>query len=285
VNDSITLRKLTADDVPFACELNALAGWNQTEKDWRGYLEFEPNGCFVAEAEGRRAGTATTISYGDRFGWIGMVLVLPDFRRFGIGTKLLRAAIAYLQQSGVAAVKLDATPMGKKVYVPLGFVDEYEMSRYDGIVPAGCAAPVTVRPFAERDLPDVAAFDAPIFGAPREHVLRSMLSRKPELCFIAREGSAVRGYLFARDGRVTLQVGPWEADDAGIAEQLLQALFARIGGRRLFVDVLHPNPTARAMMERHGFSIQRSLTRMYLGKNLHPGRPEKIFGISSPEKG
>src|SRR5258706_11710604 len=149
-------------DLAFACELNALAGWNQTEKDWRGYLEFEPNGCFLAEAEGRRAGTATTIRYGDRFGWIGMVLVHPDFRRFGIGTKLLRAAIDYLQGCGVAAVKLDATPMGKRVYEPPGFVDEYEMSRYDGMVPAGVAMPEAVASQAGGGLAGGGGFDWPL---------------------------------------------------------------------------------------------------------------------------
>lgn len=282
---AITLRRLTPGDLHFACELNALAGWNQTESDWRGYLEFEPDGCFLAEADGRCAGTATTIRYENRFGWIGMVLVHPDFRRFGIGTKLLRAAIDYLQQRGVAAVKLDATPMGKKVYVPLGFVDEYEMSRYEGVVPAGVRAPPRVQSMTERDLAEVAAFDAPIFGAPREHVLRSMHSRKPGLCFVVREAGAVRGYLFAREGRIALQIGPWEAADAATAEDLLHALFARIAGRRLFADVLHLNSTACALMQRHGFSIQRSLTRMYLGENRHPGTPERVFGISSPEKG
>lgn len=286
MSPSVELRKLTAADLAFACELNALAGWNQTEKDWRGYLEFEPEGCFLAEAEGRRAGTATTIRYGDRFGWIGMVLVHPDFRRFGIGTKLLRATIDYLQGCGVAAVKLDATPMGRKVYVPLGFVDEYEMSRYDGVVNEGVAAPSAVRSLSVADLADVAAFDAPIFGAPREAVLRSMLSRKPEFCFVARDaGGRVRGFLLAREGRIAVQIGPWEADDATTAALLLQALFARIGGRRLFVDVLHPNAAARAMIENVGFAIQRSLTRMYLGENRNPGVPEKVFGISSPEKG
>jgi creatinine amidohydrolase len=125
----IALRKLTAADVPFATELNGIVGWNQTEKDWRGYLEFDPEGCFIAELSGRPAGTATVIRYQDRFGWIGMVLVHPESRRFGMGTTLLRHAIAYLQKCGVAGIKLDATPVGRKVYVPLGFCDEYERSR------------------------------------------------------------------------------------------------------------------------------------------------------------
>lgn len=280
----ITLRPLSTADLAFACELNALAGWNQTENDWRRYLEFEPDGCFLAAAGGRSAGTATTIRYGNRFGWIGMVLVHPDFRRFGIGTQLLRATIDYLQRNGVAAVKLDATPMGKKVYVPLGFVDEYELSRYDGTVPAGIA-PADAQPMTERDIAEVAAFDAPIFGAEREHVLRSIWRRQPELSFVVRERGGVRGYLLAREGRVAAQIGPWEAADAPTAERLLRTLFARIAGRRLFVDVPHINPAGCALLERLGFGIQRSLTRMYLGENRHPGTPENVYGISSPEKG
>ena len=97
------------------------AGWNQTERDWRGYLSYDPEGCFVAEVRGQPAGTATTIRYGDRFGWIGMVLVHPDHRRLGLGTRLLKQAIARLQECGVRCTKLDATPMGRTVYVPLGF--------------------------------------------------------------------------------------------------------------------------------------------------------------------
>jgi len=70
-----------------------------------------------------------------------MVLVDPEQRRLGIGSRLLRHAIAWLQARGVAAVKLDATPLGRKVYVQLGFVDEYGLARYGGVAPAAEAAP------------------------------------------------------------------------------------------------------------------------------------------------
>ncbi|MGH7959720.1 MAG: GNAT family N-acetyltransferase, partial [Opitutaceae bacterium] len=125
-HDDVALRVMRPGDVPYAHALRQIAGWNQTEHDWRGYLTYDPDGCFVAEVRGKPAGTATTIHYGRRFGWIGMVLVHPDYRRFGLGTRLLKRAITRLQQCEVRCIKLDATPMGKKVYVPLGFVDEYE---------------------------------------------------------------------------------------------------------------------------------------------------------------
>ena len=41
----------------------------------------------------------------------------------------------------------------------------------------------------------------------------------------------------------------------------------------------------RELIRRRGFTVQRTLTRMFLGNNAHPGNPELVFGISSPEKG
>ena len=283
---AVTLRTLGADDIAFADELRAGAGWNQTTNDWLGFTSFEPEGCFVAKVEGRRAGTATTIRYQDRFGWIGMVLVHPGQRRLGIGSKLLRHAITWLQQQGVGCVKLDATPMGRNVYLPLGFVDEYGLARYQGVAPAvEEPADGTVGLLTEADWPAIVALDQAAFGADRSVVLQSLSRRHPELSFVCRRKGVVVGYLLARQGAGAAQVGPWVAQDTPGAEQLMQALFRRILGRRVFFDVIAPNPDAAALLQKHGFTVQRTLTRMFLGANAHPGETRLVYGISSPEKG
>ena len=282
----VNLRLMSGQDVAFANRLRELAGWNQTVRDWRGYLSYDPEGCFVAEVEGKPAGTATTIHYGDRFGWIGMVLVHPDFRRLGIGTQLLNRAIARLKECGVRGIKLDATPMGRKVYVPIGFVDEYELSRYEGIAPAVDPTAVThVTAFASADFDDVVRLDAEGFGAERAAVLQSLAERNPELCFALSDSAGFAGFLIAREGASAVQIGPWIARNADVAEKLLRAFFARAKGRRVFVDVVAPNSSATVLIRSHGFTVQRTLTRMFLGENAHPGVPSLVFGISSPEKG
>ncbi len=281
------LRRMETADAPFAMELKNIAGWNQTEKDWLGYLEFEPEGCFVAEAAGQRVGTATSIAYGERFGWIGMVLVHPDARRLGLGSALLRQAIAYLQRRGVACVKLDATPMGRKVYVPMGFQDDYELSRYEGVAPGTEEATAAgVQFMTEGDHAAVIALDAAAFGAERSAVIRSMSRRHLEYCFVSRgDNGAVSGYLIARNGLNAVQIGPWIAQDAAAAEKLLRAFLRRASGKRVFVDVPHPNAAACALIERHGFKVQRGFVRMFLGENRYPGNPLHVFGTSSAEKG
>ncbi len=290
----VTIRALRANDIPFAMEVKTLAGWNQTERDWLGYLEYEPAGCFLAEVGGRPAGTATSIAYGDRFGWVGMVLVHPEMRRSGIGTKLLRRAIEHLQQRGVHCVKLDATPMGRRVYLPMGFRDEYALSRYEGVGPGEVAdTSAAVQFMTERDLPELVAFDARAFGAERRAVLRSMSGRNLEFCFVRREprgagergASPVSGYLIARHGQDAVQVGPWVANDAAGADELLRSFLRRVPGKRVFVDVPHPNAAGVALIERYGFKVQRGFARMFLGENAYPGKPEWVFGTSSAEKG
>ncbi len=274
-------------DIPMANQLRDLAGWNQTERDWQGYLEFEPAGCFVAEVRGEPAGTATTIRYGDRVGWIGMVLVHPEQRRLGIGSLLLRQAIQYLEACGVRCIKLDATPLGRKVYVPLGFVDEYELSRYEVAAPAlGGGRPAQRAPSAAVDAAAVAALDAAAFGVPRPQVLAALGARDPELCFASRDAEGrLRGYLIARQGARAVQVGPWSAREADAAEQLLLACLGNVTGRTVFVDVPATNAAGVELVKKYGFRVQRTLTRMFLGENTSPGDPRLVYGISSPEKG
>jgi GNAT superfamily N-acetyltransferase len=286
LRDGVTFRRLTAADIPAAHELRRLAGWNQTMRDWAGYLEFEPEGCFAAEVEGKVVGTATTITYGKRFGWIGMVLVDPEQRRGGIGTALLNRSIEYLRAVGVASIKLDATPMGRTVYVPMGFQDEYQLARYQGVAASWAGTERDdIQPLKTGDLPDIIDFDAEIFGAERAVVITSLAKRDPGLGFVARSSRGINGYIIAREGSNALQVGPWLAKDPDVAEALLRPVFNAVAGKRAFIDVPAKNPPGEALMLKIGFSVQRPYTRMFLGSNAYPGDPSRVFSTSGAEKG
>src|SRR5438552_14164760 len=117
-------------DIPAGMRLKEVAGWNVTPSDWERFLRARPAGGCVAELDGRVCGTATTIGYEGRFAWIGMVLVDPESRGRGIGTRLLARAIEHLDALGVPTLKLDATPQGEPIYAKLGFVSEYEIERW-----------------------------------------------------------------------------------------------------------------------------------------------------------
>lgn len=288
----LIVRRLEEAGIPFAMELKAIAGWNQTEQDWRRYIRLEPEGCFLAYIDGEPAGTGTALAYGG-VGWIGMILVHPDKRRFGIGTAMLRRTIGYLRDRGVRSVKLDATPMGKKVYIPLGFVDEYDVRRYESppdFIPQAIAAGGEngheAAPLEASQLAAFAAYDAEVFGVPRPAVLEALCADNPGLSFGLRDTRGhIVGYALARRGSDAIQVGPWAANGPTEAETLFRAILSSAGDSRLFLDVPETNPDGLALMEKYGFRIQRGFCRMYLGENRHPGTPGRVYATSGAEKG
>ncbi|WP_338130465.1 GNAT family N-acetyltransferase [Cohnella ginsengisoli] len=255
---------------------------------------FDREGCFLAEFDGQAAATMTTIRYGDRFGWIGMVLVHPEFRGRGIATQLLQLGIRHLRDQGVRCVKLDATAMGKKVYVPLGFAEEYDVRRYEleaspsmresiGEDAAGYRG--EVRTLTEADLEEIAVYDAAIFGADRRAVLERLRAREPKYAFVTRDDRGITGYLMAHQGYEAVQIGPWAASDDRAAESLLAVLLAEVGTGRIYFDLPCPNVQGIQMAEKAGFRIQRTFCRMYLGVNANPGTPHLVYGTSGAEKG
>jgi len=262
--------------------LKDLAGWNQTPADWRCFLESSPRGCFAAEVEGRVVGTATTIVYEERFAWIGMVLVDPEFRGRGIGTRLLEKAIEYLDGIGIRTMKLDATPQGRPIYQKLGFLDEYEIERWLlKRSPREVAAAPEHLPVSD----SVLQLDREIFGADRGRLLKALAFENPDFALVAEQRGEIAGYAFGRRGTVADHLGPWMARDANAAADLLDRFLRRSRREAVFVDALKARGIVGEMLPARGFTVSRPLTRMVRGPNNYPGRPELLCAILGPEFG
>lgn len=65
----------------------------------------------------------TPASSGRREGYISGVYTRPTWRRRGLATQLLRAAIDHARTAGFARVRLHATDAGRTLYANLGFKD------------------------------------------------------------------------------------------------------------------------------------------------------------------
>lgn len=280
----LSIRHFTRDDIPFGMEMKNLAGWNQLTADWERFVAWEPGGCFVAEYDGAGAGTAITINYNNRFGWVGMVLVHPDMRRKGIGTALLDACIGYLEGCGVDAVKLDATPMGKQLYDTIGFHDEYLIERHQAVAPS-CDVPGCVAAFGDEHLESVLEMDLRAFGADRGRVIRGLLADPGAPAFVCMDGGTVTGYALGRQGMHADSIGPWCAGDPDSARSLLQAALNARAGKSVFMDISLANAHVLEMVASFGFEKQRHLIRQFRGTNTWPGDTHLVYGIAGPEIG
>jgi GNAT superfamily N-acetyltransferase len=279
------LRVMTEEDIPGGVRLNTVVGWNQTEADWTRFLDASPDGYFVMDDGGKIVGTAATLPYENRFAWIGMVLVDPDYRNQGIGTTLLRRAIEYLDGAGISTLKLDATPAGKPLYEKLGFVSEYEIDRWI-LKRSVTDRPVTTHAASiTKELAHVFEVDRQIFGADRSALLQSLAEHAAEFTLSTRTAGALHGYTFGRRGLFGDHLGPWMSQDAHTARFLLTEFLHRSSRETIIVDALKSNLIATELLSELGFTPARLLTRMYRGPNTYPGNPASLCAILGPEFG
>jgi ribosomal protein S18 acetylase RimI-like enzyme len=281
----IVYREMGAADIPESLRLCRAAGWNQLPRDWEQFLRLNPHGSRLALRGDQVAGTVMTMAYGDRFAWIGMMLVDPTLQRQGVGAQLMNDALVVLRDQHT--VRLDATPVGRGLYLKLGFVDEYPLSRL-ARSESDAVAPIEnnpARPMAVDDLPAVCPLDREVFGADRRAMLEWVYEGAPRYAWIVRDEHRVEGYCFGRTGFSREYLGPVIAADAGIARQLVTACLNANAGRAFFLDAPHHDTDWLRWLASIGFTEQRRLTRMFRGENRHPGLPARQFGILGPEFG
>lgn len=271
------IRPLTPNDIPFAQQVRELAGWNQTDTDWKRLLKKEPEGCFLIKSEGSPAGTATTTIHGGEVGWIGMVLVHPDYRRRGLATQLLLHCIQYLQPR-VQCIKLDATPAGKQVYEKLGFVDESGFHRWEGVSSTPTESLSSSTKFAGEDWS--ALLDRRAFGADRTDYLQ-LLFRDSHHVVVKQE----HGFGMLRLGSHASYLGPVVTDSPETGIQITQQCLNNCPTGPVYWDLPDENLPATELATELGFSKQRSLLRMRLGDAGHEGDLSLQWAIGAPETG
>jgi ribosomal protein S18 acetylase RimI-like enzyme len=277
----LTIRPMTDADLPLGLRLTEQAHWNQTEADWRRLLEMQPDGASVAEWDGASAGTTVTTRFG-AVAWISMVLVDETMRGQGIGTALVRHALDALDKARIPTVRLDATTLGQHLYEQLGFVEQFRLMRYDGVLPpAAELAGSELAPPEEWET--LAAFDQLVTRIDRRPLLSRLFAANPTEVQMDRLGAAMGGYITSRPGRQAIQIGPCIASPEAGPPLLLDA-FRRHAGHRVFVDIPVGNVAATRLAESHGLTVQRSFSRMCRGVS-RAERIEWLWASSGPENG
>jgi GNAT superfamily N-acetyltransferase len=268
-------------DVPLGIRLKEQAGWNQTEADWHRFLDLEPDGCFVAELDDVPVATTTTCVFGG-IGWIAMVLVDVRVRGRGIGSALMRHALEYLDERAVLTARLDATPMGQTVYERLGFVSDYSLVRYEGVLPAR-EPPAEVEPVRPEDMDWICELDRSVTDTHRSKLLTRLVEEGSERFRIVRRDEQCLGFLALRPGAVAFQVGPCIASPLAAPLLFADACY-HYRNQRVYLDIPTGNHLAASLAESLGLTVQRRLMRMHRGQPIAERMP-MLWASSGPEMG
>ena len=233
-------------------------------------LEIQPDGCFLALLCGRAVGIACYTIY-DGLAWVGLVGVVPELQRRGIGTRLMREVLNKLRGAGVTTIRLDASKAGHGLYRRLGFVDEYKTITYDI---GDARLPTNVEGVeVSHDIPEyVVELDRAVFGIDRLRIIKAWVKRSAKILTVEDKGYCMLW---------NTKLGPLIAKDSDTALMLLVKA-RELGATSIIVP--EANPQAMKLMNEIGGKITITCTRMRLGSK-HVEDIKKIFGILNYAKG
>ena len=269
-------------DVDFAIELAAKEGWNPGLHDAEYFYRTDPDGFFIALRDNNPVGCISAVSYGGKFGFIGLYIVISEYRGEGLGAALWQHAMRHLKNQNIG---LDGVLQQQENYRKSGFKLAYRNIRYQGTKLPKIAAEKKLVPLHTIDFEELAAYDSKFFGVPRKRFLEGWV-RMPESRAVAMmRDRKLYGYGVIRRCQRGFKVGPLFANDEEIAETLLLELSSEVTiGEPIFLDVPEVNPAAMRLVEQHRMNKVFETARMYTDA-LPAIELDGVFGVTTFELG
>ena len=274
------IRPLERTEINLMLDWAAAEGWNPGLHDGECFYQADPQGFWLGELNGEPIGCISAVAYDERFGFLGLYLVKPQFRGRGFGRQIWKTARDYLGEE--RNLGLDSVLAQQENYQKSGFQPAYGHIRYEGRF-KGQVSPGLVElntvPWEE-----LINYDRQHFPAERTRFLQHWIE-PPEGAAkgIIFQGRLV-GYGVIRTCRTGFKVGPLFANEPLYAAELLEGLAAQVSDAPIYLDVPDVNSEAIALAERYRMVPVFSTVRMYT-QGIPSVPLEQIFGATTLELG
>lgn len=221
-----------------------------------------------------------------RLASIGLVIVDKDYKRLGLGRRMVNACISKTDES--TAIRLCATKEGLPLYEKAGFHQAGSVRKYSchGFQPIEkryhLVAELTA--FREQDFQELAAADLAAFGGDRTNLLQQLIYTSEE-CVIARnnEGHLI-GYGLSVQTPANLKFGPIIAPSPDVAAQFINRLAAgKQGPMRIDIPGEHTSLHERLM--EMGFHADDEPPLMLYRKKKLPIKNGHLYALISQALG
>jgi len=280
----MNIRRFRPEDIDFATACTAAEGWTGESREvLDGFFHYDPEGCFLAERGGKRAGICIAVNYG-RAGFIGELVVAPQARGGMIGPRLLDTAIDYLHSKGAEDLYLDGVLAAAPYYKNVGFRPICRSRRFVGLPPSGTHP--SVRLMRKADMDAVVALDRIAFGADRSFFLRLRFQLYPRLTRVYESGGLISGFVMGLETGEKISVGPWIADERCEEPAALLQSLAADADRPMRIGILETHEQGINLIQSlGGFQEHQYSLRMCMGSGGYLGRSAQAFAVCSPAMG
>jgi GNAT superfamily N-acetyltransferase len=232
-----------------------------------GYPYFFP---IAAEIENKVVGCGNGILNGN-VGWIGNIIVLPEYRNRGIGYELTKFLVEYFRDKGCTTQLLIASDMGRNIYTKLGFkiTSTYQFFKA-GTMFSDYRKAVGIRKIKESDFSSLRKLDKKATGEERFHLIVRFFSTG--WVYTYKESNEIRGiYLPDLGGGLVIAMD----DEAG-----LELLKFRLSQGKTNAVIPIENEAALNLLKSEGHQPYQILPRMVLGDEVK-WKPKFIFNRAS----
>lgn len=267
------IRELAQTEIP-ALDGFAPPEWNSDLVEFfsfhSGHDYFYPA---AAESDGRIIGCGCVIQ-NDTAGWLGNIIVIPEYRRLGIGEAITKHLMNYLTENNCRHQILIATQMGEPVYFKLGFkfASNYLFFKKEKHIEIEVSQ--DIKPLEQRHILSIKKLDESVTGERRS----SFIERFYRNAFVhfSPDNNSIDGYYLSELGNGFIAA---ETEQVGI--ELLKFKIASGSEKIIIPDA---NLTAGNFLIENGFAQYLSCPRMVLSNELN-WKPRLIFSRGSGYSG
>lgn len=277
---TLTVRRMTDDDLDLVIGWAAAEGWNPGLDDAAPFRAVDPAGLLVGVVDGEPVASITVVRYPGDFAFLGFYIVRPEHRGKGYGLATWRAGLAHGQGCNIG---LDGVLAQQDNYRRSGFGLAHRNVRYSGTVAADAPQDPALVSLRDIAFDQIRAFDRRFFPADRRAFLQRWVESPRRGLALIRDGE-MQGYGVVRACRTGAKIGPLFAVDRRSADLLFAALAAAAPAQPLSIDLPEPNAEARRLAEDWGMTPTFETARMYTGAD--PKLPlSLVYGITTFELG
>jgi GNAT superfamily N-acetyltransferase len=226
--EQISLEAMGAEHLDGAVLLSREAGWPHRREDWELVLSVSEG--IVALQDGRVVATTMMTPFGSDAAAINMVIVDAAMRGYGLGRRLMDAA---LDKAGTRSCRLVATKEGLPLYEKLGFVAVGEIVQHQGEA-LKVEAPANVVWAREDEHEKICSLDRAACNLDRSKLMNVL--RQAAQFAVIREKGEVAAFAGLRAFGRGLVIGPIVASSSQQAKDLIQFMLAHHEGDFVRLD-------------------------------------------------
>jgi len=281
MTQSAEFRTARRNELDAILQWAAEEGWNPGREDAAAFWLADPEGFFVATADGDLAAAISVVNHTDDFAFLGLYIARPAFRGRGIGYGLWQHALTH---AGARVVGLDGVPDQQANYAASGFELFSATTRFTGEVIA--AESGSVRLAAYEDVAALIDMEAAASGVRKPSYLGAWFaSAESRQTWVTQDADGVAGFCTARRCREGVKIGPLWAQSEKDALALMAYVATQMGGP-VTLDVPDTSGPLKALCQALGLAPGFATARMYRGKPVPVGEASGgYFAVSTLELG